>query len=66
MEPTDTVASVVAKIQHKEGISAVRQRLIFMGKELEGGRLLSDYSIRTGSTLYLVLRLRPAPPADEA
>ncbi len=62
VEPTDTVDLVMAKIQEREGISPGRQRLIFRGKELECRRLLSDYTLGAASTLYLVLRLRPAPP----
>ncbi len=55
---TDTILTVKVLIQHSEGIPADQQRLIFAGKQLEDDLTLTEYNIREGSMVDVVVRLR--------
>ncbi|QJX71013.1 hypothetical protein F-liban_265 [Faustovirus] len=56
--PKATVDQLKTAIETKEGVPKDQQRLIFAGKQLEDGKLLSSYGITEQSTIHLVMRLR--------
>eukprot|EP00741_Cyanophora_paradoxa_P009359 tig00000144_g9067.t1 len=58
VDPTDTIERIKERVEEKEGIPPVQQRLIFGGKQMVDDKTASDYKIEGGSVLHLVLALR--------
>lgn len=58
IEPTDSVERIKERVEEKEGIPPVQQRLIFGGKQMNDEKIAKDYNIEGGSVLHLVLALR--------
>ncbi|XP_073696632.1 ubiquitin-like protein ISG15 [Garra rufa] len=54
----ETVDQLKTKIYNKERVPEDQQVLIYEGKPLESGKKLRDYSIKSGDTIQMTLRLR--------
>lgn len=59
VEPNDSIDAIKAKIQEKKSVPPNQQCLSFEGEELEEGKTLSDYNIRSQSILDLADWLMP-------
>jgi hypothetical protein len=53
-----TVYEMKQKIEETEGVVPDQQRLMFGGREIEDGRTLSEYKIKSNDTLGLIYRMR--------
>ncbi|KAI3866174.1 hypothetical protein MKX03_008778 [Papaver bracteatum] len=58
IEPIDTIDRIKERVEEKEGIPPVQQRLIYAGKQLADDKTAKEYNIEGGSVLHLVLALR--------
>ncbi|KAI5846674.1 ubiquitin-related domain-containing protein [Tricharina praecox] len=58
IEPHYLVSKIKERVEEKEGIPPVQQRLIFGGKQMADEKQASDYQLEGGATLHLVLALR--------
>ncbi|TEY41951.1 hypothetical protein BOTCAL_0404g00120 [Botryotinia calthae] len=58
VEADNKIERVKEKVEEKEGIPPVQQRLIYGGKQMADDKLVKDYELEPGATLHLVLALR--------
>ncbi|EOA18062.1 hypothetical protein CARUB_v10006508mg [Capsella rubella] len=56
VEKNETIENVMTKIHEKGGPPVDKQKLIFKGIQLEKGRTMAYYKIKTDSTLVIVPR----------
>lgn len=54
VEASDTVLSLKQKIQQTEEMSPEKQRLVYNGKMMEDGKMLSAYNVEKDTTIHLV------------
>merc|ERR1712000_407068 len=52
------VSRIKERVEEKEGIPPVQQRLIYGGKQMADEKTAADYQLEGGNTLHLVLALR--------
>jgi len=52
------VSQIKERVEEKEGIPPVQQRLIYGGKQMADDRTALEYGLEGGDTLHLVLALR--------
>ncbi|EXJ56499.1 ubiquitin-like protein 1 [Cladophialophora yegresii CBS 114405] len=58
IEPDYKVSRIKERVEEKEGIPPVQQRLIYGGKQMADEKTAEDYGLEGGNTLHLVLALR--------
>lgn len=58
IEPNDTIERIKQRVEEKEGIPPIQQRLIYGGKQMNDEKTAREYNIEGGSVLHLVLALR--------
>ena len=61
-KPSDTIEIIKSRIQQKDVFAQDAQRLTFASKQLEDGRILSDYNVRPDSTIFVTAGLLGGAP----
>ncbi|ROT34809.1 ubiquitin-domain-containing protein [Sodiomyces alkalinus F11] len=59
------VSQIKERVEEKEGIPPVQQRLIYGGKQMVDDKSASEYGLEAGATLHLVLALRGGFTLDD-
>ena len=57
VEVSDTIVRIKGRMEEKEGIPPVQQRLILVGSKCDE-KTAKDYNIEGGSVIHMVLALR--------
>jgi ubiquitin-like protein Nedd8 len=58
IESGDTIERIKERVEEREGIPPIQQRLIFSGRQMSDDNTAASYKIESGSVLHLVLALR--------
>lgn len=58
IEPHEEICVIKDLLDAETGVTVDTQRLIFRGRQLEDGKIASDYDIEDGTKIHLVFRLR--------
>lgn len=55
---SECVQNLRLRIETAESYPPDQQRLVYVGKQMEDGQLLSDYGIHKECTIHIILRLK--------
>lgn len=58
VKPSETVRELKLTVEAEVAAAAERLQLVYIGRELQDFKILSDYNIQEDSTIHLTLRLR--------
>lgn len=65
VEPEETVLSLKQKVKEAQGHEVEQQKLIFAGRIMEDAKLISEYGLKEGDNLVVMIsKPKPAPRAQ--